>query len=65
MISADKYAVAITYLQHTDPSLPHYQPESWNFARGAAATIDRDFGFVGRHIFHGIIETHVVHHLFS
>lgn len=37
----------------------------WNFARGAAATIDRDFGFVGRHIFHGIIETHVLHHYVS
>ncbi|KAJ5224651.1 Fatty acid desaturase type 1 [Penicillium citrinum] len=59
------WLVAITFLQHTDPSLPHYQPEVWNFARGAAATIDRDFGFVGRHIFHGIIETHVLHHYVS
>ncbi|KAL5347031.1 Oleate hydroxylase fah12 [Pseudogymnoascus australis] len=56
------WLVAITYLQHTDPSLPHYQPGSWNYVRGAAATIDRDFGFIGRHIFHGIIETHVLHH---
>ncbi|KAI9368853.1 fatty acid desaturase-domain-containing protein [Aspergillus egyptiacus] len=59
------WLVAITYLQHTDPTLPHYQPESWNFARGAAATIDRDFGFVGRNILHGIIETHVLHHYVS
>ncbi|KKK20032.1 oleate delta-12 desaturase [Aspergillus ochraceoroseus] len=59
------WLVAITYLQHTDPTLPHYQPEYWNFARGAAATIDRDFGFVGRHILHGIIETHVLHHYVS
>ncbi|KAL4915100.1 fatty acid desaturase-domain-containing protein [Aspergillus aurantiobrunneus] len=59
------WLVAITYLQHTDPSLPHYQPESWNFARGAAATIDREFGFVGRQILHGIIETHVLHHYVS
>ncbi|KAJ5588322.1 hypothetical protein N7537_011000 [Penicillium hordei] len=59
------WLVAITFLQHTDPTLPHYQPEVWNFARGAAATIDRDFGFVGRHIFHGIIETHVLHHYVS
>ena len=58
-------AVAITYLQHTDPTLPHYEPGSWNFPRGAAATIDREFGFVGRHIFHGIIETHVLHHFVS
>ncbi|RMJ22421.1 fatty acid desaturase [Aspergillus sp. HF37] len=59
------WLVAITYLQHTDPSLPHYTPEVWNFTRGAAATIDRDFGFVGRHLFHGIIETHVLHHYVS
>ncbi|KAJ5180675.1 Oleate hydroxylase FAH12 [Penicillium capsulatum] len=59
------WLVAITFLQHTDPTLPHYQPEAWNFARGAAATIDRDFGFVGRHILHGIIETHVLHHYVS
>lgn len=57
--------VAITYLQHTDPSLPHYTPDTWTFTRGAAATIDRDFGFIGRHLFHGIIETHVLHHYVS
>jgi len=57
--------VAITFLQHTDPSLPHYTGATWNFARGAAATIDREFGFIGRHLFHGIIETHVLHHYIS
>ncbi|KAL8841792.1 MAG: hypothetical protein Q9170_000825 [Blastenia crenularia] len=59
------WLVAITFLQHTDPTLPHYEPKSWNFARGAAATIDREFGFIGRHLFHGIIETHVLHHFVS
>ncbi|KAI9679209.1 MAG: Oleate hydroxylase fah12 [Caeruleum heppii] len=59
------WLVAITFLQHTDPTLPHYEPGSWNFARGAAATIDREFGFIGRHLFHGIIETHVLHHFVS
>jgi omega-6 fatty acid desaturase (delta-12 desaturase) len=59
------WLVAITYLQHTDPSLPHYEPESWTFTRGAAATIDREFGFIGRSLFHGIIETHVLHHYIS
>jgi len=59
------WLVAITFLQHTDPSLPHYEPEAWNFARGAAATIDREFGFIGRHLMHGIVETHVLHHLIS
>ncbi|BFZ58032.1 hypothetical protein PYCC9005_005090 [Savitreella phatthalungensis] len=57
--------VMITFLQHTDPALPHYREGEWNYARGAAATIDRELGFVGRHIFHGIIETHVCHHLIA
>jgi len=57
--------VAITFLQHSDPTLPHYTPATWTFARGAAATIDREFGFIGRHLFHGIIETHVLHHYVS
>lgn len=59
------HIVAITFLQHTDPSLPHYEPEAWNFVRGAAATIDREFGFIGRQLLHGIIETHVLHHYVS
>lgn len=59
------WLVAITFLQHTDPSLPHYHPESWNYTRGAAATIDREFGFIGRHLMHGIVETHVAHHFVS
>lgn len=58
-------AVAITYLQHTDPSLPHYEDAAWNFARGAAATVDREFGFIGRTLMHGIVETHVLHHFVS
>ena len=57
--------MAITFLQHTDPSLPHYESTAWNFTRGAAATIDREFGFIGRHLLHGIIETHVLHHYVS
>ncbi|EME86311.1 uncharacterized protein MYCFIDRAFT_72590 [Pseudocercospora fijiensis CIRAD86] len=59
------WLVAITYLQHTDPSLPHYTGDVWNFTRGAAATIDREFGFIGRQLLHGIIETHVLHHYVS
>lgn len=59
------WLVAITYLQHTDPSLPHYTPSSWTFTRGAAATIDREFGFIGRTLMHGIVETHVLHHYVS
>jgi omega-6 fatty acid desaturase (delta-12 desaturase) len=57
--------VAITYLQHTDPTIAHYNPAVWTFTRGAAATIDRKLGFIGRHLFHGITETHVLHHYVS
>ena len=57
--------VAITFLQHSDPSLPHYDNSAWNYTRGAAATIDREFGFIGRTMLHGIIETHVLHHYVS
>lgn len=59
------WLVFITYLQHSDPTLPHYDHEEWNFARGAAATIDRKLPFVGPYIFHDIIETHVLHHFVS
>ncbi|XHG05977.1 hypothetical protein AWENTII_009190 [Aspergillus wentii] len=59
------WAVAITYLHHTHPSIPHYGPQSWSFTRGALATVDRSTGFLGRHFFHEIIGYHVVHHLFS
>lgn len=44
--------------------VPHFDAGSWTFVKGALATVDREFGFVGRHLFHGIIEYHVVHHLF-
>ncbi|KAI9152043.1 Oleate hydroxylase FAH12 [Paramyrothecium foliicola] len=58
------WLVAITYLHHHHEEVPHYNEEGWTFVKGALATIDRDFGFVGKHIFHGIIEKHVIHHLF-
>jgi omega-6 fatty acid desaturase (delta-12 desaturase) len=58
-------AVAITFLQHTDASMPHYDNKTWTFARGATATIDRDLGFIDTHLFHDIIGTHVCHHLVS
>lgn len=60
-----EYIVAITYLHHTHPTIPKYEDASWTFLKGALATIDRDFGFIGRNLFHGIIEYHVIHHLFS
>ncbi|KAL5343565.1 fatty acid desaturase-domain-containing protein [Aspergillus crustosus] len=59
------WLVAITYLHHTHRDVPHYTNDTWTFTKGALATVDRDFGFIGRHFFHHIIDHHVVHHLFS
>ncbi|RGB38798.1 delta-12 fatty acid desaturase [Rhizophagus diaphanus] len=58
------WLVLITYLQHTDPKLPHYRENQWNFVRGAVCTVDRHIGFLDS-IFHRITSTHVAHHLFS
>ncbi|KAI0523637.1 fatty acid desaturase-domain-containing protein [Xylaria bambusicola] len=58
------WIVMITYLHHTHTSLPKYTPESWTYLRGALATVDRDPGFIMRHMTHHIIDLHVVHHLF-
>ncbi len=55
--------IMITYLHHTDPILPHYRKNKWNYPRGAAATVDRDFlGWHGRFFFHDVAHFHVIHH---
>lgn len=47
----------ITFLQHTDPLLPHYKAEAWTFPRGALCTVDRSWlGPVGPYLLHGIAE---------
>ncbi|KAJ3259950.1 Delta(12)-fatty-acid desaturase [Boothiomyces macroporosus] len=58
------WLVLITYLQHTDPTVPKYRGKEWDFMRGALGTVDRDFGILN-YFFHHITDTHVVHHLFS
>jgi len=65
--------VLITFLQHTDPLLPHYRSEEFTFPRGALATLDRNLlgdlgsfmGWIGATVTHGISETHVAHHVSS
>ncbi|KZP03806.1 fatty acid desaturase [Athelia psychrophila] len=67
------WLVLITFLQHTDPLLPHYRASDFNFVRGALCTIDRSLlgdlgpvaGWIGATLTHGISETHVLHHLCS
>ncbi|KAG8932187.1 hypothetical protein FRC03_008475 [Tulasnella sp. 419] len=70
------WLVMITFLQHTDPALPHYQASSFTFPRGALSTFDRELmggpGIIGKitgwicgTATHGISETHVAHHVVS
>jgi fatty acid desaturase len=58
------WIVAITFLHHTDPKLPRYDPEAWTFLKGALATMDRNLGWAGKHLLHNIADYHVIHHLF-
>ena len=67
------WLVLITFLQHTDPILPHYRASEFTFPRGALATLDRSLlgdlgslmGWIGACTTHGISETHVLHHVNS
>ncbi|TFL02408.1 fatty acid desaturase-domain-containing protein [Pterulicium gracile] len=67
------WLVLITFLQHTDPLLPHYRPPQFTFPRGALCTFDRNLlgdcgslmGWLGAYSTHGISETHVLHHVSS
>ena len=52
----------VTFLHHTEPDIPWYRNDSWNFLRGAISTIDRDYGFINN--IHHNIGTHVAHHIF-
>ncbi|KAF9060335.1 delta-12 fatty acid desaturase [Rhodocollybia butyracea] len=60
------WIVMLTYLQHTDPTIPFYRQSEWSFVRGALATVDRPFlGWLGRVFFHNVSHNHISHHLFS
>jgi omega-6 fatty acid desaturase (delta-12 desaturase) len=59
----NSWLVLYTWLQHTDPSIPHYGEGEWTWVLGALSTIDRDYGIFD-FFHHRIGSTHVVHHLF-
>ncbi|TFK71170.1 delta 12 fatty acid epoxygenase [Pluteus cervinus] len=64
-LAVTHWFIMITYLHHTDPDLPHYRGKEWNFQRGAAATVDRNFlGWQGRFFLHDVAHFHVIHHFF-
>jgi len=58
------WLVIITWLQHTNPRIPHYGEGEWTWLKGAKCTIDRDTG-IYEFFNHYICSSHVCHHLFS
>ncbi|KAF5335826.1 hypothetical protein D9611_009655 [Ephemerocybe angulata] len=65
-ILTNHWIVMLTYLHHSDPTLPHYRSKEWTFLRGAVSTVDRPLlGWLGRFFLHNVSHDHVAHHLFS
>jgi fatty acid desaturase len=63
---ANHWIVMLTYLHHTDPTMPHFRKDTWTFVRGAITTVDRPLlGWVGRFFLHNVSHDHVAHHLIS
>ncbi|KAF8142896.1 fatty acid desaturase-domain-containing protein [Mycena galopus ATCC 62051] len=64
-LAVSHWFIMITYLHHTDPVIPHFRAQEWNFQRGAASTVDRPFlGWQGTFFLHSVARYHVVHHFF-
>jgi fatty acid desaturase len=57
------WLVLYTWLQHSDPSVPHYGEGEWTWVKGALSTIDRPYGIFD-FFHHTIGSTHLTHHLF-
>eukprot|EP00741_Cyanophora_paradoxa_P007046 tig00001073_g6817.t1 len=57
------WITAVTFLHHTEVTIPWYRKGTWEKLRGALSTIDRDYGALVNDISHNI-GTHVAHHLF-
>mmetsp|Transcript_34408 Transcript_34408/g.51077 ORF Transcript_34408/g.51077 Transcript_34408/m.51077 type:complete len:422 (-) Transcript_34408:131-1396(-) len=62
-MGVNAWLVLYTWLQHTDPSIPHYDEKEWTWVKGALSTIDRPYGIFD-YFHHTIGSTHVAHHLF-
>ena len=62
-LGTNAWLVTVTYLQHTDVKVPHYDDDEWTWMKGALCTVDRDYGVLN-HVFHHLPDTHVAHHLF-
>ncbi|KAJ7475899.1 delta-12 fatty acid desaturase [Mycena latifolia] len=63
---ANHWIVALTFLHHSDPTIPHYRRQEWSFLRGAVSTVDRPLlGWAGRFFLKNVSHDHIAHHLFS
>jgi len=58
------WLVLYTWLQHTDPEVPHYGEDEWSWLKGAVSTIDRPYPWIVDELHHHIGTTHVCHHVF-
>jgi len=54
------FLVTITFLQHSDPKIVHFDEAEWTWLRGALCTVDRTMGWFLDHKLHHIVDTHVV-----
>jgi len=61
-LAVNHWLVLITFLQHTDPILPHYRAGEYTWTRGALCTQDRN---IHNFLTHSIANTHVLHHINS
>jgi len=59
------WLVGITWLQHSDVDVPHYDSNTWSWAKGALMTVDRPYPAVIDWLHHRIGSTHVAHHVCS
>lgn len=63
---SNHWIVTMTFLQHSDPTVPFYRGDAWSKTRGALSTIDRPMlGWVGEVFFLGLNHYHTTHHLFT
>lgn len=63
LMVVNAWLVLITWLQHTEVDVPHFDAENWNFIKGALHTVDRPYGKLLDWLHHRIGSTHVAHHV--
>ena len=65
LLVVNSWLVLITWLQHTEVDVPHFDAANWSFIKGALHTVDRPYGRVLDFLHHRIGSTHVAHHVIT